>query len=337
MRVIAIEEAYATEAFLAGPGQELLRQAEAAREHPRVAHGIERLVRQLGDLGEGRIAAMDAAGIEVQVLSLTAPGVEQLDPADAVPMARDANERAAAAVRAHPGRFAAFAALPTRAPEQAAAELERAVTELGCCGALINGHSRGRYLDDEFFWPILECAEHLGVPIYLHPTPPPPPVLTALYRGNYPDQLAGALATGAWGWHVDTALHLLRLVLSGAFDRFPTLQLVIGHMGEALPFMLPRLDQTLPPPFTHLARPVGDYLRENVHYTLSGFTALPAFLNLLLEVGVDRIMFAADHPYASMAEARTFLDRLPVSPADRDRIAHRNAERLLGLAVPAAG
>ena len=332
VRVIAIEEAYATPAFMAGPGQTLISQAEAAAEHPAVAAGIDRLVGRLCDLGPGRIAEMERAGIDLAVLSLTAPGVEQLDPGEAVPLARDANDRVAEAVQKHPGRFAGLAAVPTADPRAAAAELERAVTGLGLSGALINGHVRGRYLDDGFFWPILECATSLEVPIYLHPTPPPADVVATLYRGNYPDQVADGLATAAWGWHIDTALHVLRLILSGAFDRFPSLQLIVGHLGEGLPFMLPRLEQALPAAFTHLDRPLGAYLRENVHYTLSGFTAVAPFLTLLLEVGSDRILFAADHPYADMAEARGFLDRLPVSPTDRERIAHGNAERLLGIA-----
>ena len=331
MRTVAIEEAYATEAFIAGPGQQLLRQAEAARDHPLVAGGITELVDRLQDLGSGRIAAMDEGGVDVQVLSLTAPGVEQLPASSAVPMARDANDRVAEAVREYPQRFAAFAALPTSDPDQAAEELRRAVMELGFCGALINGHSRGRYLDDRFFWPILTEADALGVPLYLHPTPPPPSVVAAIYRGNYPDEVAGALATAAWGWQVDTALHLMRVIVSGALDRLPSLQFIVGHMGEALPFMLPRLEQALDPRFTHLDRSLAAYLRENIHYTLSGFTSTATFLNLLLAVGADRIMFAADYPYASMTEARAFLDRLPVSTVDRARIAHRNAERLLRL------
>jgi uncharacterized protein len=330
MRAIAVEEAFATEAFLAGPGTQLLRQAEAARDHPLVADRVTKLLDRLQDLGAGRIAAMDDAGIDVQVLSLTSPGVEQLGAAAAVPMARDANERAAAAVDEHPQRFAAFATLPTSAPDEAAKELTHAITDFGFCGALINGHSQGRYLDDEFFWPILTRAEALEVPLYLHPTAPAPPTME-MYRGNYTDEIAGALATAAWGWHIDTALHLLRVIASGALDRFPSLQFVVGHMGEGLPFMLPRLEQALDPHFTHLERPIGAYLRENVHYTLSGFTSTATFLNLLLEVGTDRIMFAADYPYASMSDARVFLDTLPVSTKDRARIAHQNAERLLNV------
>jgi uncharacterized protein len=174
MRTITLEEHYATEAFMEGPGRELKAQAEAARSHPQVAAGYEKLIEQLCDLGEGRISAMDAAHIDVQVLSLTFPGVEQLEAAEAVALARETNDLLAEAVPRHPDRFAGFAALPTVSPEAAADELERTIGEYGFKGALINGHTRGRYLDDSFFWPILERAEALGVPIYLHPTPPPP-------------------------------------------------------------------------------------------------------------------------------------------------------------------
>lgn len=329
IRIIALEEHYATPAFMAGPGRQLTEQARAASAHPQVAAGLTDLIERLCDVGERRIAEMDAAGIDVQVLSLTSPGVEQLDPDEAVILAREVNDYLADAVRRHPDRFAAFAALPTAAPDAAAAELERVVSEYGFKGALINGHTRGRYLDDVSFWPILERAEALQVPLYLHPTPPPQAVIAASYTGNYPPGVAIGLATAAWGWHIETALHALRLILSGAFDRYPRLQLVIGHLGETLPFMLPRLDLALPTQLTNLERPVGDYLRENLHYTFSGFNYLPPFLDLVLQVGVDRIMFSADYPYASMAQARAFLDQLPISPADRARIAHGNAERLL--------
>jgi predicted TIM-barrel fold metal-dependent hydrolase len=286
----------------------------------------------LCDLGEGRVAAMDEAGIDVQVLSLTSPGVEQLDAPEAVALAREANDFLTEAVRRYPDRLAGFAALPTPAPEAAVEELERTVLGNGFVGAMINGHSRGRYLDDPFFRPILERAEALGVPIYLHPTPPPRAVVEASYAGDYfaPGVTEG-LAAAAWGWHVETATHVLRLILGGAFDRFPGLQLVVGHMGEGLPFFLPRLELAMPEALTKLERPVGDYLRGNVHYTFGGFNWTQAFLDLVLQVGVERVMFSADHPYASMEEACAFLDGLPVSPVDRERIAHGNAERLLGL------
>ena len=320
MRTIALEEHYATQALLDAPTENAAYDLRA----------FPPLVAQLCDLGEGRIAAMDAAGIDLQVLSLTSPGVEQLQAADAIAVARDANDQLAAAIRRHPTRFAGFATLPTAAPDTAADELERTVRDYGFKGALINGHTRGRYLDDPSFWPILERAEALDVPLYLHPTPPPRAVVEVAYAGLSP-QITALLSTGAWGWHVETAQHVLRLILSGAFDRYPHLQLILGHLGETLPFMLPRFDVTLPARATNLARPVSAYLRENVHYTFSGFNWTPAFLDLLLQVGSDRIMFSTDYPYASMAEARAFLDQLSVSPADKERIAHGNAERLLGF------
>jgi predicted TIM-barrel fold metal-dependent hydrolase len=194
---------------------------------------------------------------------------------------------------------------------------------------LINGHARGMYLDDPRFWPILECAHDLNVPIYMHPTPPPQAVINASYAG-FSEIVTYALASAGWGWHVETAIHVLRIILGGVFDRFPRLQLIVGHMGETLPAMLRRLD-VMSTAMTKLERPISSYLRENVHYTFSGFNFTSAFLALMLEVGIDRIMFSADYPYASMAAARSFLERLPISPADRDRIAHGNAEVLLGL------
>jgi predicted TIM-barrel fold metal-dependent hydrolase len=324
MRTITLEEHYASPGFLDGPGRGLREQAEKPNSP------VGKVLAPLCDLGEQRIAAMNAAGIDVQVLSLTSPGTEQLDAAAAEPLARETNDFLAAAIGRHPNRFAGFAALPTAAPAAAAAELERTVREHGFKGAMIHGHVGGRYLDDPFFWPILGRAEALGVPIYLHPTPPPEPVIAASYAGFSP--LVNSLLAGAgWGWHVETAVHVIRIILGGAFDLHPHLQLVVGHLGETLPFMLPRLDAIFTPERTKLQRPMSAYLRENVHYTISGFNFLPTFLDLFLQVGAERILFSADHPYASMAQARDFLDRLPVSAADRERIAHGNAERLLHL------
>lgn len=322
MRTIALEEHFATPAFLAGPGRAMAEQARAA--------GVGQIPEMLADLGAARIAAMDRAGIDVQVLSLTAPGVEQSDPPEAVALAREANDQVAEAVRQHPDRFAAFAALPTAAPERAADELDRVVRDYGFVGAMINGHTRGRYLDDDFFRPILARAAELQVPIYLHPTPPPRAVIEASYLGNYPPEVGQAFATSGWGWHIETATHVLRIVLSGVFDRFPDLQLVVGHMGEGLSFMMPRFEQVMSRVVT-LDRPIGEYFRSNLHYTFAAFNWTPTFLNLLLQVGIDRILFATDHPYGSMDTARSFLDRLPIAPADRARIAQHNAERLLGL------
>lgn len=331
MKTITLEEHFITPEFMQGPGRELMERFRENQDPSPLALIYAHMREQLADLDELRIADMDAAGIDVQVLSLNSPGVEQLDPTAAVTLARQANDYLGAAIQRHPDRFGGFAALPTASPDIAAAELERTVRDYGFKGAVINGHMHGRYLDDPFFWPILERAESLQVPIYLHPTPPPQAVIQASYTGNFSAQVTAQLAASGWGWHIETAVHILRIILSGAFDRYPHLQFIIGHLGEALPFMLPRLDDDLPTQLTKLERPIGDYLRDNFYYTFSGFNFIPNFLDLLMQVGVDRIMFSADYPWASMQAARNFLEQLPLSPADRERIAHTNAERLLRM------
>ena len=324
MRTITLEEHFISPGFLAGPGKDF-----AAQLRGRGPRGV-RICEQLQDVGDQRIAEMDAAGIDMQVLSLNSPGVEQAEAAEQLSIAVESNDFLAEAVKKYPSRFAAFAALATAAPDKAAEELDRRVRQQGFKGTLINGHTRGRYLDDKFFWPILERAEALNVPIYLHPTVPPQAVVEASFGGFSPS-VTGMFASAGWGWHIETGVHLIRMILGGVFDRYPKLQVVIGHLGEGIPFMLPRLDKNLPKEMTKLERPFGAYLRENVHYTFGGFNFAATFLNLLLEVGVERIMFSVDHPYGSMAEARAFLQHLPVSEADRERIAHGNAEKLFGL------
>jgi hypothetical protein len=324
LRTITLEEHFASPGWFAGPGK-----AFTERLHTMGARGAK-ILAQLQDVGDGRIAEMDAAGIDVQVLSLNSPGVEQADVAEQIAVARESNDFLVDVVNKNPKRFAAFAALPVAAPEQAADELDRRVRQQGFKGTLINGHSRGRYLDDKFFWPILERAEALSVPIYLHPTVPAKPVADVLYGGFSP-AVSGMFEAAGWGWHIETGVHLIRMVLGGVFDRYPKLQVVIGHLGEAVPFMLERLNRNMPMGLTKLDRPLAAYLRENVHYTFAGFNFTATFLDLLLEVGVDRIMFSCDHPYASMAEARAFLNHIPVSTADQKRIAHGNAERLFNL------
>jgi len=318
VRVIAIEEHFWT------PG------VRAATASYRPGGGRPDTLAKLDDLGEGRLADMDAAGIDVQVLSVNAPAAQELDAAEAVPLARDANDRLAAAVAAHPDRFAGFATLPTADPAAAAAELDRAVTGLGFKGAMIHGHTRGRFLDDPAYLPIFERAAALDVPIYLHPTFPTPPVIQAYY-GGFDAPVSGVLATAGWGWHAETGLHALRLVLGGVFDRFPALRVIIGHMGENIPFSLARADERLSPVATHLKRRVGEYFQENFYITTSGYFTDPPLLCALMVLGADRIMFSVDYPFSDNAAGRAFLDRAPISAADRERIAHGNAERLLRM------
>jgi len=235
MRTIALEEHFATPAFMDGPGRKLKERAETSGGR------LATLVGQLVDIGDGRVAAMDAARIDVQALSLTAPGVEQLEVEEAKTLARETNAALADAVRRHPTRLFGLGALPIGDPPAAIAELERSTGEGGFEGVVINGHHRGRYLDDRFFWPILAHIEALGLPIYLHPTQSPKAVVDAWYGGLSP--MVGEMMAGpGWGWHIETALHVLRMVVGGVFDAHPDLQIVVGHMGETLPFMLQRVD-----------------------------------------------------------------------------------------------
>ncbi len=324
MRTVTVEEHFVSPGFLEGPGREFQKRPA----HNRGA--LDTLVERLTEVGDKRIAEMDAAGIDVQVLMLQYPGTEQCEADEALKVARESNDFLAETVKRHPTRFAGLAALPTGAPDKAAEELERRVRQQGFKGAIINGHNRGRYLDDKFYWPILECAEALNVPIYLHPTPPPKAVIEASY-GGFSQPLTFMLSGPGWGWHIETAVHIIRIILGGVFDRFPKLQFVIGHLGEGLPFMLPRLDRNMARELTKLDRSFAEYLRQNLHYTFGGFFFPATFLDLLLEVGVERIMFSVDYPYGAMAAGRAFLEQIPVTPADRERIAHSNAEKLFGL------
>ena len=245
-------------------------------------------------------------------------------------MVRDTNDYLKDMVARHPTRFAGFASLCTAAPGDAARELER-MMQAGFKGAVINGHSCGRYLDDKFFWPMLEAAEHLDAPIYLHPAPPPKVVLDAYYSGFSP-AITTLFSMPGSGWHLETGIHVTRMILGGVFDQFPNLKIVVGHLGEGLPLWLPRMDSFMGQNLTKLKQPISAYLRRNVYYTFSAVNFLPNFINLANQVGIeDRIMFAADHPYSSMTEARLFLESLPISPADRELIAHGNAERLLKM------
>ena len=291
---------------------------------------------RLSDVGAGRIRLMDAAGIDVQVLSHVQPGIQLLAEEQAelaVRVSRDVNDWLAAAISAHPARFAGFAMLPTQSPVDAADELERAVRDLGFKGALINGHTNGHYLDEPSFDVLLGRAESLGVPIYLHPTDPPPAVADRYYA-----PFDSALVP-TWGWPVETGTHLLRLICSGAFDRHPNLKVIVGHMGELLPFCFTRLNIGL----TMAARLLGDttgipmhksvadYLNENVFITSSGVFDVPVFDCARAMLGMDNLMFSVDYPFQDNFAAMEFLNRCDLSPADRERFSHGTAEKLLKL------
>jgi 2,3-dihydroxybenzoate decarboxylase len=283
-----------------------------------------------------RLEDMDATGIRTTILSLTQPGVEGiLDAQKAVDMARRMNDHMAEFfVANNPGRFLAFAALPLQDPKAAAKELERAVQQLGFKGALINGYSnigdvnQARYLDEAPVWEFWERAEALNVPVYLHPRIPLPNQ-QRIYQGY--DGLLGA----AWGFGVETATHAVRLILSGLFDRFPKLNVIVGHLGEGLPFTLPRLEHRLRHmvPGTHGKHkmPPMHYLRENFYLTTSGVFRTQALLDTMLEIGSDRILFSVDYPYESMKELAPWFDSCPISENDRIKIGRTNAQKLFNI------
>ncbi len=322
MRTITLEEHISTPAF---------QKALASQgPHETSSEYFRRIEAKLLDLGAGRIADMDAGKINVQVLSLAGGDMERLDSATATALARDVNDVMAAAVRAHPGRFAAFAALNLREPGNAARELERCVHPLSFKGALVNGTSGGLFLDDARFAPFWAAAESLDVPVYLHPAPPPEPVRQAYFTG-LPEDYGFFLSMAGWGWHVETGMHALRLIGAGLFDRFPKLQVIIGHMGENLPFSLARADSVLSRSHAPLRHRVAEYFHRHFHITTSGYFTLPPLLCALEVVGADRILFSVDYPFSSTEQGRQFLDSLPLNPADLEKIAHGNAERLLKI------
>jgi uncharacterized protein len=318
VRTIALEEHFWTAGLAAPPGTGPL-----AAWGPHVGD-------QLRDLGPLRLADMDANGIDLQVISHVAPAAQGHAGAEGLDRAREANDRLAAAVRAHPGRFAGFATLPTADPQAAADELERATTELGLIGALVNSTlgSNGAFLDDPRYAPLLDRFERLDVPLYLHPAPPPAALREVLYSG-LPPAVAARLATGAWGWHAEAGLHVLRMVATGVFDRHPGLRLIVGHCGEMLPFMLARIDATLRADSLGL-RP-SEYFLRNIWVTTSGLFSIPPVLCTVQVLGVDRVLFSVDYPFGSNAAGRALLDTLPLSPDDVAKIAGGNAERVLGL------
>ena len=288
---------------------------------------------KLPDLGAGRLADMDAAGITMQVLSVSGPGSDPLPPDRSVAWARHTNDVLARAVAEHPGRYAGFAHLPLAAdPKASADELERCVRDLKFVGTMVNGMTDGKFLDDPSFEPVLARAERLGVPIYLHPGLPPEAVRKAYYDG-LPEPLGMALAAFAYGWHAETAVHVLRLIFAGVLDRHPKLNVIIGHMGEYLPMTLARTDEMMAPDLSkRSARSVAQQLRDQVYVTTAGLFTVPPLQLLLATFGIDRVMFSVDYPFSHNAQGRAFLDALPLAPADVAKIAHGNADRLLGLA-----
>lgn len=326
-RVIAIEEHFET-AETAGYASGVF--ASSTGEPPAVPASVREQLRARLQDPDVRISTMDAGGIDYAVVSQTSPGVQaEPDPVRARSVAARANDALRSMIDAHPDRLGGFAHLPMHDALAASCELRRAVDELGLCGALVNGPTLGRYLDDEHYAPFWECVEQLGVPVYLHPAPAPP-AHTARFA-PYELLLSGAM----WGWGCDTATQALRLTLAGVFDRHPGVQIILGHMGELLPFTLSRLDSRYEvarrqDPRAPRSR-ISHYLRNNFLVSTSGVLSDAALRCTISELGIERVLFSTDYPYEDEAAAVRFLREARLSDEERRHIASVNAETWLRI------
>ena len=318
MKTITLEEHFFTESYL-----------RAAKDDPSVQFGG--LQPKLLDLGAGRIAAMDEAAIDLQVLSLGAFALEGLDAATGTALARDVNDELAAAVKANPKRLAGFATVALKDAEAAVVELERSISKLGFVGLMLNGTVEGRFMDDPAFLPVFEAAARLGVPVYLHPAPAPK-VVKAAYFSGLPGELGNMLSIAGWGWHAETGLHTLRLIVSGLFDKVPGLQLVVGHMGEGLPYALARSSGILSGP-ARLRQAVAEYFKTNIHLTTSGYFTLSPLRCALEVAGIERLMYSVDYPFSPNTHGREFLKKAAgvLSAEDMEKLAGGNAEKVLKI------
>ncbi|PZN35226.1 MAG: amidohydrolase [Proteobacteria bacterium] len=332
-RRIATEEAFATPPQLDGfrdIGKFLAQGADLS--FTQILLGDSDYARdmtpRLLDIGAGRVAQMDADGVDMQVLSLTSPGVQLFSPDTAVAIARESNDILADAIRKHPGRFAGLAAIAPHDARRSVTEMDRAINRLGLNGFIVNSHTNGEYLDEEKFWPILEAAEALDRPIYIHPRSLPETSL-APFR---PYGLAGA----SWGYAVETGTHGMRLLFSGVFDRFPNLKIILGHMGEGIPYWVYRFDHMYATAKRNwgtgsLKEAPSFYLKRNMLITTSGMFSEPVLRYCLEVLGADNILWAADYPYQDNREAAAFLDAARIPEADKVKIYSGNAERVFHI------
>ena len=335
---IATEEAFAPAEMLAeyrkllekndvDPGFKGLMGFYMSSPSARAQH----IMRCLQDLDQVRLQHMDEAGIDRQVIAITAPGVQVMDKGTAVSIARLANDQLAEAVLRHPTRFTGMIAIAPQDPTAAAKEIERGVSQLGMRSVIINSHTQGEYLSDPKFWDIFAAAEAHGVPIYLHPNSMPRNMIQSFQECG----LDGAI----YGFGVETGLHALRIITAGVFDRFPKLQIIIGHMGEALPFWAYRLDymhratvaSNRYPSVKPIQRKPSEYLRDNFYITNSGVAWEPAIKFTQSVVGVDRVLYAMDYPYQYAPEEVTMMDNMQMSAEDKKKFFQTNAEKVFGI------
>ncbi len=286
----------------------------------------------ISDLGELRIAAMDTQGVDMQVISYGNNSPMDLPAEAAIPLCRLANDELAAAIRQYPTRFAGYAVLPVGDPEAAADELSRTVNELGFKGASLNGNYNGRFFDEPEFFPIFEKAAELGVPVYFHPGFPGETVTDYYYRGeNIPRAVSAVFSSYGYGWHVDAGIHMIRMILSGIFNKLPNLKLMTGHWGELVPYYFDRIDEMIPESVTGLDRLFSEIYKDHVYITPSGITSRGPAMLAIGEMGADHVLWSQDFPYVKHSDMKDFLLDLTISEDDKEKIAYKNAEKLLKL------
>jgi len=326
MRIVAIEE------HASFPEMTGFLPAGALNKQTRSAVATQ-MMPKLADISGERLSSMDECGISMQVLSVENTDVNLLDSSSAPAFASKYNDLLAEKIKDYPNRFTAFAHLPMTAPVAAADELERTVTSYGFRGAMIRGTTNGEFLDAPKFAPVLERAEKLGVPIYIHPGLPPKSVMDAYYSNI--GQSSGpfdAIACWGWGWHSETAIHVLRLLVAGIFDIYPGLKIIIGHMGEMFPMMWARSDRAFQPGNGgHNQRTLIDTFRQQLYITTSGFFTQPPLRIALDTIGIDNILFSVDYPFSSNQMGIDFLNEIRLPAEQVAKIAHGNADKLLGL------
>jgi 2,3-dihydroxybenzoate decarboxylase len=318
MKKIALEEHFIT--------ADLLSQTQQSDFVAMDSHKAAEFQARLLDFSDFRIKAMDEAGIEISVLSLTDPGIQGIaDTKTAIEQASKTNAFLAEQISKNSKRFRGFACLAMQDPIAATKELEHCVRQYGFIGALINGQTQGSYLDEEKFYPFWKKVEELDVPIYLHPGNPQH--VSSSYKNQH--ELEGPL----WGWTVETGTHALRLVFSGLFDKFPSIKIILGHMGETLPYLLWRLDSRwgIIKHTKKLKKSPSEYIRENFYVTTSGMCSNNPFMCAVHELGEKRVMFSVDYPYESSKIAAEFIEQVPLSKEALENICYRNAQHILKL------
>jgi uncharacterized protein len=333
MKIITIEEHFAIKEVTEISGKNLSKTISKDESSGKSDDESNPSREELEDIAELRIQYMDESGIDMQVISYGSNNPQELSREASLELVIKANDVLAASIKKNPTRLAGLASLPVVSPKDAVNELERAVKGLGMKGAEITGMGyQGVTFDDSFFLPIFEKAAELNVPVYMHPSVINKNIADYYYKSaQWPDSVNEILSTSGYGWHIDSGILIIRMILSGIFDRIPNLSLISGHWGEFVPYYLERLDEKFKPSVTNLEQHFSEYYLKHIYITPGGMFSIPQLNFALDQMGVDHILYSGDYPYAKDTKTREFLENAPISDESKEKIGHINAEKLLGL------